>query len=41
VSRLGLQAAKRLFLLAEAVPADELLRIGYLDALAPAANWTA
>ncbi len=34
VSRLGLQAAKRLFLLAEAVPADELLRIGYLDALA-------
>ncbi len=38
VSRLGLQAAKRLFLLAEAVPADELLRIGYLDALAPAAE---
>ena len=33
VSRLGLGAAKRLFLLAEAVPADELLRIGYLDAL--------
>lgn len=31
VSRLGLQAAKRLFLLAQAVPADELLRIGYLD----------
>ncbi len=38
VSRLGLQAAKRLFLLAEAVPAEELLRIGYLDALAPAAE---
>lgn len=38
VSRLGLQAAKRLFLLAEAVPADELLRMGYLDALAPAAE---
>lgn len=32
VSRLGLQTAKRLFLLAEAVPADELLRLGYLDA---------
>lgn len=31
VSRLGLQAAKRLFLLAESAPADELLRIGYLD----------
>lgn len=36
VTRLGLQAAKRLFLLAENVPAEELLRIGYLDALAPA-----
>jgi len=34
VSRLGLPAAKRLFLLAETVPADELLRLGYLDALA-------
>jgi enoyl-CoA hydratase/carnithine racemase len=33
VSRLGLSAAKRLFLLAESVPAEELLRIGYLDAL--------
>ena len=31
VSRLGLGAAKRLFLLAEAVDADELQRIGYLD----------
>lgn len=36
VSRLGLQTAKRLFLLAQAVGADELLRIGYLDALVPA-----
>jgi enoyl-CoA hydratase/carnithine racemase len=35
VSRLGLRAAKRLFLLAETLPADELLRIGYLDALVP------
>ena len=34
VSRLGLQAAKRLFLLAQTVAADELLRLGYLDALA-------
>ncbi len=33
VSRLGLPAAKRLFLLAEAVGAEELARIGYLDAL--------
>lgn len=31
VERLGLGAAKRLFLLAEVVPADELCRIGYLD----------
>jgi enoyl-CoA hydratase/carnithine racemase len=31
VSRLGLPAAKRLFLLAETVGADELRRIGYLD----------
>jgi enoyl-CoA hydratase len=31
VSRLGLGAAKRLFLLAEAVTADELRHIGYLD----------
>lgn len=33
VTRLGLAAAKRLFLLAETVPADQLLRLGYLDAL--------
>ena len=36
VSRL--QAAKRLFLLAQAVTAEELLRIGYLDQLVPPAN---
>ena len=34
VSRLGLSAAKRLFLLAETVPAAELLQLGYLDQLA-------
>lgn len=33
VTRLGLAAAKRLFLLAQAVPADELLRLGVLDQL--------
>lgn len=33
VSRLGVAAAKRLFLLAEAVDADTLRAIGYLDAL--------
>jgi enoyl-CoA hydratase/carnithine racemase len=38
VSRLGLSAAKRLFLRAETLPADELLRLGYLDALVPAAG---
>ena len=36
VSRLGLQAAKRLFLRAEEVDAAELLRIGYLDTLVAA-----
>ena len=36
VSRLGLATAKRLFLLAEAMPAAELLALGYLDSLAPA-----
>jgi enoyl-CoA hydratase/carnithine racemase len=35
VSRLGLQNAKRLFLCGEAVSADVLLRMQYLDALAP------
>ena len=33
VTRLGLATAKRLFLLAEEVPADELLALGYLDRL--------
>jgi enoyl-CoA hydratase/carnithine racemase len=38
VSRLGLAAAKRLFLLAPTLNADELLRIGFLDVvLTPAA----
>ena len=35
VSRLGLATAKRLFLLAEAVQADELLALGFVDRLAP------
>jgi enoyl-CoA hydratase len=35
VSRLGLGAAKRLFLLAQTLPGDELLRIGYLHVLVP------
>lgn len=35
VSRLGLAAAKRLFLLAEAVRAADLLALGYLDRLVP------
>jgi enoyl-CoA hydratase len=38
VARLGLAAAKRLFLLAETVPAEELQRLGYLDELVPAAE---
>ena len=36
VTRMGLATAKRLFLLAQTVPDQELLRIGYLDALAAA-----
>jgi enoyl-CoA hydratase/carnithine racemase len=36
VSRLGLGAAKRLFLLGQAHGAEALLQMGYLDALAPA-----
>jgi enoyl-CoA hydratase len=35
-TRLGLGAAKRLFLAAEKIDADELLRIGFLDELVPA-----
>jgi enoyl-CoA hydratase/carnithine racemase len=38
VTRLGLQQAKRLFLLGEDVPAADLLAMGYLDRLAPAAR---
>ena len=38
VSRLGLNAAKRLFLTAEKLTAEELLRIGYLTELAPQAE---
>lgn len=38
VSRLGVAAAKRLFLTAQKVDAAELLRIGYLDACVPAAD---
>ncbi len=38
VSRLGLGAAKRLFLLAEAVPDTVLQAIGYLDACVPEAE---
>jgi len=38
VSRLGLPAAKRLFLLAETVSAEELLNLGYLDVLAAAVS---
>lgn len=38
VSRLGLATAKRLFLLAEDVPADQLLALGYLDRLVDAAT---
>jgi enoyl-CoA hydratase len=41
VARLGLDAAKRLFLLAETIPADELLRIGYLTDLVDAEQLTA
>ncbi len=36
VAKLGLAQAKRLFLLAPTLPAEELLRIGYLDRLVPA-----
>jgi enoyl-CoA hydratase len=36
VSRLGLNNAKRLFLTAEPVEADEMVRMGYLDEIVPA-----
>ena len=35
VSRLGIAAAKRLFLTAEPIDAAEMLRIGYLDEVVP------
>ena len=35
-ARLGLAAAKKLFLTAEPIEADELLRVGYLDEIVPA-----
>ncbi|HTQ34990.1 MAG TPA: enoyl-CoA hydratase/isomerase family protein [Stellaceae bacterium] len=38
VSRLGIAAAKRLFLTAEPIEAEEMQRIGYLDAVVPAAE---
>ena len=38
VTRLGLAAAKRLFLLAEPIEAADLLAMGYLDRLVPAAD---
>jgi enoyl-CoA hydratase len=41
VTRLGLGAAKRLFLTAEKIDAEELLRIGFLDALVPAGELVA
>src|SRR5579863_1463718 len=36
VSRLGIAAAKRLFLTAEPIDAEEMRRIGYLDEIVPA-----
>ena len=36
VSRLGVAAAKKLFLTAQKIGAAEMLRIGYLDAVVPA-----
>jgi enoyl-CoA hydratase len=41
VTRLGLGPAKRLFLAAEKIEAEELLRIGFLDALVPAGELAA
>jgi enoyl-CoA hydratase/carnithine racemase len=36
VSRLGVAAAKRLFMTAEPIEAEEMRRIGYLDEIVPA-----
>ena len=41
VARLGLAAAKKLFLTAEPIEAEEMARIGYLDEIAPAGGLTA
>ncbi|HZK91145.1 MAG TPA: enoyl-CoA hydratase/isomerase family protein [Stellaceae bacterium] len=41
VSRLGIAAAKRLFLTAEPIAAEEMRRIGYLDEIVPAAGLAA
>jgi len=41
VTRLGLGAAKRLFLAAEKIDAEELLRIGFLDSVVPAGELAA
>lgn len=38
VTRLGLGPAKRMFLTAEPIEAEELVRIGYLDAIVPASE---
>jgi enoyl-CoA hydratase len=40
VSRLGVAAAKRLFLTAEPIEAEEMRRIGYLDEIVPAEELT-
>jgi enoyl-CoA hydratase len=41
VTRLGVAAAKKLFLTAQPIDTDEMLRIGYLDACVPAAELNA
>jgi len=41
VARLGVGAAKKLFLTAQPIDTDEMLRIGYLDACVPVADLTA
>jgi enoyl-CoA hydratase len=41
VTRLGLSAAKKLFLTAQKIDAREMLRIGYLDEIVPAGQLTA
>jgi enoyl-CoA hydratase len=41
VTRLGVAAAKKLFLTAQPIDTDEMLRIGYLDECVPAAELTA